>query len=96
MPLVGMVEVPVSGMTGEHATISPARGERRIVKIVETPFGWAPAVWTSPYTVYDPDLKEPCKVCVVLVGKGPPKPELVIMTIPAAILARYPEDAVEW
>jgi hypothetical protein len=32
----------------------------------------------------------------VLVGKGPPKPEPVIMTIPQLLFDKYPEDAVEW
>lgn len=96
MSHVGRIEIPISGMSGAKASPEPARGDRRIVKLVETPFGWAPAVWTSPYTVDDPDLGEKCRICVVLVGKGPPKPEVVIMTIPVGILERYPEDAVEW
>ena len=87
--------------TGERPQATPHRGERRIVKLIETPLGWGHALWLSPYTVDDPDLNAGhelrlCRVCVVLVGKGPPKPEPVIMTVPVAILAKYPEDSVEW
>ena len=102
MSHVGMIEIPVSDLIGARPEVIPtSRGDRRIVKIVETPVGWGHAVWTSPYTVEDPDLaldgsKTLCKVCVVIVGKGPPKPEPVIMTIPVAYLEACAEDVVEW
>lgn len=96
MAHVGMIEIPISLSSGDKPQIIPSRGERRLVKLVETPLGWGHALWTSPYNVVDPDLGTQCKVCVVLVGKGPPKPEPVIMTIPIDYLKACPEDAIEW
>jgi hypothetical protein len=101
MAHVGMIEIPLSVLSGARPEVIPTRGERRIVKLVETPVGWGHAVWTSPYTVEDSDLnldgsKVLCRVCVVLVGKGPPKPEPLIMTIPISYLLACPEDVVEW
>lgn len=90
------IEIPLSNLVGAKPQAIPGRGDRRLVKLVETPLGWGHAIWTSPYTVEDSDVKALCRVCVVLVGKGPPKPEPVIMTIPVEYLAKCPEDAVEW
>lgn len=96
------VEIELSNIVGARPEATPNRGARRIVKMVETPVGWGWALWTSPYQVTDSETNPqdcslwPCRVCVVLVGKGPPKPEPVIMTIPQVILDKYPEDAVEW
>jgi hypothetical protein len=105
MALVGSIEIPISSLSGARPEATPNRGARRIVKLIETPLGWGQAIWTSPYTVDDPDMNAAhelrlCRVCVVLVGKGSPKtgrkPEPVIMTVPVTILDKYPEDSVEW
>jgi hypothetical protein len=88
--------------TGDHPSATPHFGDRRIVKYVETAVGWGWAIWTSPYTVIDSETNPgdkslwPCRVLVVIVGKGPPKPEPVIMTIPEIILKKYPVQDVEW
>lgn len=95
-----MAEINIaSQVTLERPDPTPNRGSRRIVKMVPTPVGMGWAIWTSPYTIVDPDVgtgKEPCRLCVVLIAKGPPKPEPVVITIPDALLARCPEDSVEW
>ena len=102
MALVGGIEIALPTPVGSRPDATPHRGERRIVKFVETAVGWGWAIWTSPYIVEDSETNPqdrslwPCRVCVVIVGKGPPKPEPVIMTIPVVILAKYPEDSVEW
>ena len=75
---------------------TPNRGSRRIVKMIPTPCGMGWAIWTSPYTIFDDQLKEQCRVCVVLVGKGPPKPEPILMTVPENAFHRFPEDSIEW
>jgi len=90
------LDLPTTGLVGARPEAIPGRGERRLVKLVETPLGWGHALWTSPYTVEDPDCKAVCRVCVVLVGKGPPRPEPVVMTIPVDYLRACVEDAVEW
>lgn len=92
----GTISIPISPSAGARPTVIPTSGDRRIVKLVETPLGWGHVLWTSPYTTEDPDVKALCRVCVVLVGKGPPKPEPVIMTIPVDYLKQCPEDSIEW
>jgi len=91
-----IVDLPKPSMDGARPHTIPGTGDRRIVSLVETPLGWGHVVWTSPYTVEDPDVKALCRVCVVIVGKGPPKPEPVVMTIPVDYLKVCPEDSIEW
>lgn len=96
------VEIDLPTPTGERPQATPNRGERRIVRFAETPLGWGWVIWTSPYTVIDSESNPndrsvwTCRKCVVLVGKGPPTPQPVVMTIPQILLDKYPEDAVEW
>lgn len=90
------LEIPKTSLAGARPQTVPGRGDQRIVKLVETPFGWGHALWTSPYKIEDPDLKATCRTCVVLVSMGPPKPEVCIMTVPEGILDAYPEDVVDW
>jgi len=96
------IEIDISGLiSASRPEATPNRGARRIVKLVKTPVGWGHAIWTSPYTIDDPKLNAAhelrlCRVCVVLVSKGPPLPQPVIMTVPVATLATFPEDSVEW
>ena len=90
------IELPKLSLVGARPQAIPGTGERRLVKLVETPLGWGHALWTSPYTVEDPDLKATCRVCVVLVGKGPPRAEPVVMTYPVDYLKMCVLDAVEW
>jgi len=91
-----IIEIPRGSLVGARPQAIPGQGDRRVVKLVETPLGWGHTIWTSPYTVRDPNVQALCRVCVVLVGKGPPKPEPVVMTIPVDYLKACPEDAVEW
>jgi hypothetical protein len=91
-----VIKIPGTSLAGARPQTIPGRGNQRIVKLVETPFGWGHALWTSPYTVDDPDLKTQCRVCVTLVTTGPPKPEICTMTIPTSVLDAYPEDVVDW
>ena len=88
------LDLPTTGLAEARPQAIPGTGERRLVKLVETPLGWGHALWTSPYTVEDPDCKAICRKCVVLVGKDPPQP--VVMTIPVDYLKVCVEDAVEW
>jgi hypothetical protein len=102
MALVGSIAIDLPTPVGSRPDATPNRGDRRIVKFVETALGWGWAIWTSPYTIVDSETNPQdrslwtCRKCIVLVGKGPPAPEPVIMTIPEIILAKYPEAAVEW
>jgi len=81
----------------------PKRGERRLVKLLPTPFGSRPAIWTSPYTVeailQEGSTPEKCRVCLLLMSTGSPdspRPDVICVTIPEAAIAKFPEVPVEW
>jgi hypothetical protein len=50
----------------------------------------------SDYEVMDEDLKENVKVCLVLMGKGPPSPEIICVRIPSTAIEKFPLGPVEW
>jgi hypothetical protein len=80
----------------------PKHGERRLVRLLPTPFGSRPAIWTSPYKV--PTVlqvgapPEQCRVCVLLMSAGSPdtRPDVVCVTIPDAAISKFPLVPVEW
>lgn len=77
-------------------------GEKRLVRLL--PIGlpgqkvplMRPCIWTSPYEVYDDDLKENVKICILLLNEGPPKPEIVAIRIAAAAIEKFPTGPVNW
>lgn len=88
---------------GEFAKPSdqPVAGNKRLVR--HLPFGMPgtagmllPCIWTSPYEIYDEDLKENVKVCILLLSKGPPRPEIVAVRIPTAAIEKFSMAPVEW
>lgn len=79
----------------------PVMGDRRLVHML--PFGIRgddavslPCIWISPYETFDPDLKENVKICILLLDKGPPKPEIVAVRIPSAAIHKFPMGPCEW
>jgi hypothetical protein len=71
-------------------------GPRRMVKLVPLPGNHAaPAIWTSPYTFEDDDLKAKCHHVIVLMSKEP-LPETMRVTLPVDFLAKLPEVPCEW
>jgi hypothetical protein len=80
----------------------PKRGERRLVRLLPTPFGSRPAIWTSPYEVQtilqEGSPPEPCRVCVLLMSAGSPteRPDVICVTIPDAAIKKFPLVPVEW
>ena len=55
-----------------------------------------PCLWISPYEVFDPDLKENVKICILLLTKGPPKPDIVAVRMAASAIEKFPMAPVEW
>jgi hypothetical protein len=55
-----------------------------------------PCLWISPYEVYDSDLKENVKICILLLHKGPPKPETIGVRMAASAIEKFPMAPVEW
>lgn len=80
----------------------PRHGERRLVRLLPTPFGSRPAIWTSPYktmTKFSGEGPlEAARVCVLLLSPGSPrkKPDVCVITIPDAAVEKFPLVPVEW
>ena len=80
----------------------PRSGDRRLVRLLPTPFGSRPAIWTSPYTVLtsltEGAAPEMCRGCILLMSSGSPNhpPDTVCITIPDAAISKFPEIPVEW
>ena len=90
-------------VVGEFAKPSDnaVMGEKRLVRYL--PVGLPgtsgmllPCVWMSEYDVMDEHLGEKVKVCLVLLSKGPPRPEIICVRIPSAAVDKFPTGPVEW
>lgn len=95
--------VPIEVVAGaEFAKPSdqPVKGERRLVRMLPVPLPGIkhllfPAIWISPYEINDKD-EGPVKLCLVLMGKGPPSPEIVCVRMAQAGIEKFPFGPVEW
>lgn len=96
--------VPIEVVAGaEFVTASdrPVFGEKRLVRQLPVPLPGAkgmlfPAIWISDYTIFDDDLKENVKVCLVMTSKGPPHPDVICIRIAPAAIEKFPLAPVEW
>lgn len=101
--MASLIEVPIGVSTDLALPGDPPRhGERRLVRLLPTPFGSRPAIWTSQYSfmeVYPPDTT-PTKSrrCVLLLSPGSPgvPPETLFIRIPEEAIAKFPLVPVEW
>lgn len=83
------------------ASDNPILGDRRLVRLLPTPFGSRPSIWISPYTsmeICDPKtgIAEKVRKCIVLISKGPPHPDVAVLTIPVNVIEKFPLVPVEW
>jgi len=90
-------------VVGEFAKPSdrPVLGDQRLVRYLPcglpgTAAMMLPCIWMSPYEVFDEDLKEQVKICILLLNEGPPKPDIVAVRIAAAAVERFPMGPVAW
>ena len=93
--------VVVPGSEFAKPNDKPVFGDQRLVRYLPVPLPglkgmMLPCVWMSDYDVFDDDLKENVKVCLVLLSKGPPHPEVVCVRIPSAAVDKFPKGPVEW
>lgn len=79
----------------------PVLGDKRLVRYL--PVGlpgtkgmMLPCIWMSPYDDFDEDLKVKVKVCLILLSKGPPRPDIICVRIPADAVEKFPTGPVEW
>ena len=76
-------------------------GDRRLVRhlpcgLPGTAGMMLPCIWMSPYEVFDEDLKEKVKICILLLNEGPPKPDILAVRIPSAAIEKFPMGPVAW
>ncbi len=87
-----------------EATDKLVFGNRRLVRLLPLPVPGLkepilrPAIWISPYTFLDTDLRVQCRRAIILMNKGSQgmPPDTVCMTIPADAIERFPKGPVEW
>jgi len=96
------VEIPII-LTGDLADLArpderPVVGDRRLVRLIPTPLGSRPALWISPYTIMEQfeDGMHRARKILVLLSKGPPRPDTACVTIPEAAIDKFPLVPVEW
>jgi hypothetical protein len=80
----------------------PVMGTQRLVRFLPVPGTTQlfPCVWMSPYKIkeqleYDGPMEALVK-CLLLVSKGPPKPDIVCISIRHADIEKFPMAPVEW
>lgn len=81
----------------------PVMGERRLVRMLPVPPAipggesiMRPAIWVSPYKVYDNDLKENVRIVILLLNSGPPSPDIIALRVPVTAIDKFPLGPVEW
>ena len=89
----------VQGAEFLKASERPAYGEQRLVRHIPVPLPGAkgqvrPAIWTSPYEISEGGAN--VRRCLVLINKGPPYPEIIMVSIISADLEKCPLMPVEW
>ena len=55
-----------------------------------------PCIWTSPYEVFDEDLKENVKICILLLNEGPPRPDIIAIRIATSAIEKFPTGPINW
>jgi len=102
-----LIEISIPSIQGMDEILKPSdhpvMGNQRLVRFLPAIPGMNdlfPCIWISPYTVKEAvDIEGTMvalKVCVILVSKGPPKPEIVVVRIQPKDLEKFPMNPIEW
>jgi hypothetical protein len=100
-----LIEIPIPEIQGMDEILKPSNrpvmGEQRLVRFLPVPGTdkLFPAIWISPYTTRQEMVGgtwESTVWCLLLVSKGPPKPNTVCIAIDPAALHKFPMAPVEW
>jgi hypothetical protein len=99
--MANLIEIPISLDPSLTNVVKPGeglRGDRRLVRFLPTPFGSREAIWISPYETIEhfENGPEKARKCIVLLSKGPPKPDIAVITIPSSAIDKFPLVPVEW
>ena len=102
-PLIEIAMPAVQGMDdilkpSDH----PVRGKQRLVRFLPVPGTKQlfPCIWMSNYRwkeqIEDNGPLEQVVKCLLLVSKGPPRPDILCISIRPDDLVKFPEAPVEW
>jgi hypothetical protein len=101
-----LIEISLPTIQGMEEILKPSDrpviGQQRLVRFLPVPGTEKlfPCIWMSPYHMYEHlENGEPLEQlvrCVVLISKGPPKPDVVIISIRPDDLEKFPRAPVEW
>ena len=99
------IEIKIPSIQGMDEIVKPSDrpvlGNQRLVRFVRLEnFGEFPVIWTSPYTVMSSVVQNgpevPVRVCLILVSKGPPRPDTVGIYLQDEALFKCKLAPVEW
>ena len=99
------IEIPIPSIQGMDEILKPnnrpVMGNQRLVRFLPLlGVNVFPAIWISPYTTKEIIDKEGTVAsvvkCILLISKGPPKPEIACVSIRPEDLTKCPMAPVEW
>jgi len=102
-----LIEMAIPRIQGMEEILKPSdrpvMGKQRLVRFLPAVPGMEelfPCIWTSPYTVKG-QLEQggpmvALHICLILISKGPPKPEIVGVHIRPEDLDKFTMAPVEW
>jgi hypothetical protein len=101
-----LIEISIPNIRGMEEILKPSdrpvMGQQRLVRFLPVPGTnqLFPCIWMSPYKqkekLENGEPPERLIRCIVLVSKGPPKPDVVIISIRPDDLEKFPTGPVEW
>ena len=101
-----LVQIDIPDIQGMDEILKPSDhpvlGKQRLVRFLPVPGTnqLFPCIWMSPYTMYEPldneGTRERLTRCLLLISKGPPKPDVVCISMRSDDMERFPLAPVEW
>lgn len=101
-----LIEIDIPNVQGMEDILKPSdrpvMGKQRLVRFLPVPGTnqLFPCIWMSPYRIKEPleigGPLEPLVRCLLLVSKGPPKPDSVCISIRPDDIGKFPLAPVEW
>ena len=101
-----LIEISIPAVQGMEDILKPSdrpvMGKQRLVRFLPVPGTNQvfPCIWMSPYRSREQletgGPTEPLVRCLLLVSKGPPKPDVVCVSMRPDDLEKFPVAPVEW
>jgi hypothetical protein len=102
-----LIEISIPDIQGMGEILKPSdhpvMGKQRLVRFLPAVPGMKelfPCIWMSPYRTREKlEANGPSELlvkCLILVSKGPPRPEIACISIRPDDLEKFPLAPVEW